>query len=385
MGTGRLVFIRTDGNTNIATGHLMRCLSIAQACLKLGMSICFLVSDTESESLLKGFLSDAEISLDSFPPENPVTEKNFCFMLCVPDADYQNLNQEIPKLLPFLSNICKVTGFTLSHAVFFLDSYYVTAEYLKALNEKIKTAYLDDLQLFDYPVSLIINYDIIPEASMAAYQKAYQNASRALLGGHYTPLRSQFQNTKPQIRDKVKNILFTTGGSDPYHFCLKLLDAVQNSRIFSQAFASFSFSDMITLHLVIGKLNIDKDRLYELEKKLPFLKLHENVADMAALMCSCDLAISAAGTTLYELCALGVPSISYTMADNQIVAAQAFDDTIPYAGDIRTQEEQIIQVIFSFMTEMSELKDKRISASTKMQKLVDGNGSTRIGQALLDL
>ena len=101
-----------------------------------------------------------------------------------------------------------------------IDKKLYTRSHHYAHTGKIKTAYLDDLQLFDYPVSLIINYDIIPEASMAAYQKAYQNASRALLGGHYTPLRSQFQNTKPQIRDKVKNILFTTGGSDPYHFLL---------------------------------------------------------------------------------------------------------------------------------------------------------------------
>ena len=68
--------------------------------------------------------------------------------------------------------------------------------------------------------------------------------------------------------------------------------------------------------------------------------LHEQVSDMAALMSTCDLAFSAGGTTLYELCAVGVPSVSFSMADNQLPGVKAFDDAnlIPWAGDIRDNE-----------------------------------------------
>ena len=53
MGTDSVIYIRTDGNSKIATGHLVRCLCIAQALESLGKSACFLVSDEDSFSLLK--------------------------------------------------------------------------------------------------------------------------------------------------------------------------------------------------------------------------------------------------------------------------------------------------------------------------------------------
>ena len=53
MGTDSVIFIRTDGNSQIATGHLVRCLCIAEALDKEGKQVVFLLSDEESLSLLK--------------------------------------------------------------------------------------------------------------------------------------------------------------------------------------------------------------------------------------------------------------------------------------------------------------------------------------------
>ena len=366
MGTRRLVFLRTDGNSTIATGHLMRCLSIAQACLKAGMQVCFLVSDAESESLLADFLASAGTD---------------CRILTVPGADYRNLNAELPNLPLLLSKVCHQTGISLRESVFFLDSYYVTQEYLQTLKGHLPTAYLDDLMLFDYDTDLVINYDIIPEDCLTNYQSAYQNAGQALLGGAYAPLRSQFQNRQALPHDTVNDILITTGGSDPYHFCLHFLEQWQNSNL--------SETKPVLVHIVIGRLYSDKEALYRLAKEHPFLRLHENVSDMATLLSSCDLAVSAAGTTLYELCALGIPAISFTMADNQIISAKAFahalngHSPIPYAGDIRTSKAETLQTILDFLTQMSNAKEKRLCQSNSMRKLVDGNGAARIADALL--
>ena len=142
-----------------------------------------------------------------------------------------------------------------------------------------------------------------------------------------------------------------------------------------------------TLHIIIGKYNENRETLLELAKELPFLQLHENVTDMAALMSHCDLAISAAGTTLYELCAVGVPTVSFIMADNQITSAKAFAKAgaIPCAGDVRTEKEQVIDNILSFMTEMSQSIVKRTSAHDATSRLVDGNGAFRIAEALWKL
>lgn len=108
---------------------------------------------------------------------------------------------------------------------------------------------------------------------------------------------------------------------------------------------------------------------------------------MASLMCSCDLAVSAGGTTLYELCALGIPTISFTMADNQLTNAKAFDSVqaIPYAGDIRFQQDEVLHRVLHFMTDMSQNFKSRKNAHETMSRFVDDRGSARIADALLRL
>lgn len=363
MGTDRLVYFRTDGNSHIATGHLVRCLSIADACFSLGMKVCFLVSDEESKALLR-----------SFDPAGRFPVR------ILETASYDDLEKELPELFAVLSD---------SGQIFFLDSYYVTEHYLSTVRTAAKVAYLDDLQLFDYPADLLINYDVIPESKMPSYKAAYQNAAHALFGASYTPLRRQFTDLHTDCRDRVSNILVTTGGSDPYHFCLKLIEAFRQKQMFGMNDSGIlpsneSSIDLCQLHVVIGRLNEDKDKLHKLAAKLPFLQLHENVSDMASLMASCDLAISAAGTTLYELCAAGVPSVSFCLADNQLTAARAFDEAgaIPCAGDIRYSCDEVLFNVMKFVTDMSENFQKRKTAHDVMRRLVDGNGAVRIAKSL---
>lgn len=379
MGTNGMIYIRTDANSHIATGHLIRCLSIAKACLFRKKQVCFVVSDNESLSLLNGFLEDV-----SFINLSKEEVKNIS-VHTLQTASYNDLEKELPELLAFLetsgcsSNTVKYNGAVasdarvISDAVFLLDSYYVTESYLSALNPVIKTAYIDDLKLFDYSVNLLINYDIIPGDSLPDYQNAYQNAGQLLLGGAYTPLRPQFENRSISITEKVSDILVTTGGSDPYHFCLRFLETAKELPF--------------TFHVVVGKLNSDKEQLLLLADTNPNVILHGNVSDMASLMEACGLAVSAAGTTLYELCALGIPTVSYTMADNQLISASAFDkeNVIPYAGDIRSDYDSVLTNIVNFVTEMSENVLKRKSAHETMHRLVTGNGSAKIADALIIL
>lgn len=378
MGTSRLIYIRTDGNTKIASGHLVRCFSIALACQRLGMKVRFLVSDEESFNLLKEIVG----------PYTGFT------LIQLKTSAFDQLDQELPEVLDLLSDHTP----TLSDSpcssssldprpVYLLDSYYVTGKYLSTLRPLAKTAYLDDLRLFDYPVDLLINYDVIPDDKMAFYQSAYQNAGQLLLGSSYTPLRDQFQDCPSSVRKKASHILITTGGSDPFHFCLSIIKSLTTSSMLTD----FVKNSDLKFHIIVGRMNTDKEKLRKLAGEFSFLELHENVSDMASLMTQCDLAVSAAGTTLYELCALGIPTISFTMADNQADSASAFDaaGAIPCAGDIRTSADSVFLKVFQFITENSGSSDdsycKRKAAHDRMSSLVDGNGALRIAQALQNL
>lgn len=359
MGTGRIIYIRTDGNRHLAAGHLVRCLSVADACYSLGMEVHFLVSDKESFFLLQDFLTGMTLK--------PVVR-------ILETALYNDLEKELPELVSLLS--AHDTGVTFPKPVLLLDSYYVTETYLNAIGRVAKTAYIDDLYLFNYPTDLLINYDIVPE-TLSCYQKA----GKTLLGAAYAPLRRQFTDTDYILKKQVSHLLITTGGSDPYHFCLKLAEFLAGQL---SPLSGKPYENPLYLDIVIGRLNTDGEALAELAEHFPFIVLHENVSDMAVLMKCCDLAVSAAGTTLYELCAVGVPAISFTMADNQLTAAESFDESgiIPCAGDIRTSPKQVLTAVSDFIAIMKEHPDKRKSAHDSMTGFIDGKGALRIAEEL---
>ena len=399
MGTDPVIYIRTDGNAKIATGHLVRCLCIAQALESLGKSVCFLVSDADSSNLLLN-LAASFFQGYSFSFDVKILET----------AVYDNLEAELEELRTLLKESpvhfnpdtkifdCRISpqpdNIQCLKPRILLDSYFVTQKYLNSLREYAYIAYMDDLRAFDYNVDLIINYDVIPPSKKTEYQQAYTNAELTLLGAKYTPLRSQFQNQSITLRETVGDILITTGGSDPYHFTEAIV-----SYLLSQELA-------VNLHVVIGKLFTDTETLERLAAQSSNLKLYSNISNMAALMKQCDYAISAAGTTLYELCALGIPAISFTMADNQIIMAETFaeTETIPYAGDIRTENLQennalknetltsnlkssnmefVLNNINNHLNTLIRNPKQRIIQCHNMRRLVDGNGAIKIAEALL--
>ena len=111
---------------------------------------------------------------------------------------------------------------------------------------------------------------------------------------------------------------------------------------------------------------------------------YEKVTDMAGLMRACDLAVSAAGTTLYELCAAGVPSVSFTMADNQLPCSREMERFagIPCAGDVRSTPD-LIGRLLSLLFSLAENPQKRSALSRSMHAAIDGKGSERIARELL--
>ena len=124
--------------------------------------------------------------------------------------------------------------------------------------------------------------------------------------------------------------------------------------------------------------------LKEKYAKYPNLVFYQNLSNLEEYMKEVDLAISAGGTTLYELCALGTPAISYSFADNQLFNVKQFakDELIDYAGDVRNED------IFANAVSLCEKYDRDVALrkerSVRMQQMVDGRGARRIAQILLE-
>lgn len=367
----RTIYFRTDGNEEIATGHIMRCLSIARACAALQAEVCFLVSDAKSRAILE----ERFTLLNEFPVQ--------CLY-----SNYKHPEEELPVLQKLFAGQkqCESSNAVKADTWLFVDSYFVTKHYLTEARKLCKVAYLDDMLAFSYPVDLIINYDVTTEPA------CYAKAAHRLLGAAYTPLREQFQSAAYEVRPQVQHILLSTGGTDVLNVAGTLLQKILTENNTSIAQNTLAASRTIDLqdchyHVLTSHLNTHYEQLKQLASDYPVIHIHEKVQDMASLMCQCDLGISAGGTTLYELCAIGIPSVSFSMADNQLTATKTFasNNLIPYAGDVRTSLDRTVDSIISFLVKQSVSMEERQKSSRNMRAFIDGKGSERIAQALIAL
>lgn len=340
-----MIGIRADANSNIAMGHIMRCLSVATQLKKMEEEVLFITSDLEIMELI---------------------EKSGFMGICLFNS-YKEKEQEIPALYEIIER------YQIRRVL--VDSYEVTLEYLLALSLKCKVAYFDDLNAFRYPVDMIINYRY--DADKKEYSLwNYKEDTKFLLGSKYIPLREQFINNPFQGRESIENIFLTTGGSDPHHMVKELLIALEKNEILSK----------ICKKVVIGCFFEDKKWLNDYARNKPMIEIYQNVSEMAKLMNSCDLAISASGTTLAELCCCGVPTIAFSMADNQVLGVNAYakDGLLLYAGDIRRHMKEVIERINEYIIALCKNDAMRINLATSAKQKIDGLGAIRIAKALME-
>lgn len=334
-----MLYFRADANSEIGTGHVMRCLSIAKAMRAKGYDCGFITADDGAKQLLNG--NDFDV-------------------ICL-DSEWNDLESEIDKLNSLIKHK-KISNILI-------DSYFVTDKYLSNLRQTTKVIYIDDIDKFIYPVDILINYNIYAENM--PYRKNYsQHNTRLLLGCDYAPLRFEFREIVPYIEEEVKDILISTGGADSYNIAGYLLEYFEECKACSH----------INFHVIVGNFNINKDKLNSLAQKYENIILHNNVVEMSKIISSCDIVISAGGTTLYEICACGVPAISYSLADNQLEGVKEFDrlDIIYYAGDIRDNLRQCLDNIFDRGNYLMSNYKLRTELSSRMKLLVDGYGADRL-------
>lgn len=339
-----MLYIRADGNPEIGTGHIMRCLSIADALQGLGEKAVFFIADESMEAVISGRGYD---------------------VICL-HSEWANLNAEIEKMVELV----------VTHGVgkLLIDSYYVTQQYLQELNKLTYLIYMDDLNMFHYPCDMLVNYNCY--ADKFDYTSRYPDTS-LLLGCHYAPLREEFQDLPHRNLVKiVKSVLITTGGTAPHNVAGKIVKIAKTS----------PGLETLEFHITAGHFNAyaeHEDEFRRLATEYEGIIVHRNVQSMSRLMLDCDIAISAGGSTLYELCACGTPTIAFSQADNQIEAVARFGDSCMIsAGDFRASEKECLGKIIDGVRRLAADFELRRELSEKAQRLVDGRGARRLAAVL---
>lgn len=332
-----MIYIRADMNDVIATGHIMRCIAIAEAAKKIGENVVFLIADAQATMLLQ--------------------ERGLRYIVL--DTVWNDMESE----LITIEKVIRDEGIE----TLLVDSYQVTAGYLKRLSELVKVAYIDDLNVFNYPVDILICY--------ATYWKKFDYSrnsekTKLFLGTKYTPLRQEFCNCKKRkIKPQVENLLLFSGGSD-YYNALELILGEINIDKYSR------------IDVICGIYNENYVLLKEKYKEKQNINIFKSVQNVKDYMMNADMVITAGGTTLYELCAVGTPAISYSLADNQLENVKGFqeDELIDWAGDVRF--DNVAQNVNRYLEKYHYNQKLRQKRSMEMQKKVDGKGAERIVEIL---
>lgn len=336
-----MVFIRADANSVIATGHIMRCMAIANQLKKQGEMVTFLVADEY--------------------PVDMLNENGFSYIVL--HTDWKDMESELLLLKELIQEY--------EIRVLFVDSYQVSGLYFTELSKAVKVIYLDDRNAFLYDVSEIINYSHYYQDFQ--YEKVYGASDVKLwLGCEYIPLREEFcEMEQKDISQHIQNVMITTGGTDRYHVSDLVLEMLPKK-----------YPDIV-FHMVVGRFFDNADRLKALAEERENVKLYERIAKMSELMRKCDVAISAGGTTLYELCAAGIPAICFSVADNQVrgIKAMKEQDIMCTAGDIRDGRENFVKRLVMGFNRLQD-RNVRLAYSKRMQGLVDGKGAERIARII---
>lgn len=337
------IAIRADGGLQIGMGHIMRTLVLAHEISKKN-EVYYVCRKAEDDNHIIQIEDYEKLDEKYKSGIMKVLDEGFKVVL-IPE---NNLMDELRKI---------------KADILITDSYDVDDEYFRKTKKMfLKTVYIDDMNLHNFDVDCLINQNV--NAEEFSY-KASQNA-KLLLGSDYVMLRSEFRSVKNKnINKSVKDILITVGGGDPDYITEKLLSFVKG--------LDYNF------HVIIGPCfdRIGKLKQFQNDK----VKLYFN-AKMYDLMQLCDVAISACGSTLYELAACGVPTIGIITADNQQGIGNKMDGLgaiISIGWYNNLSESKVIEGIKSIDNDRS----KRVKMSLTSQKIIDGNGHKRICEAII--
>ncbi|NLW92069.1 MAG: UDP-2,4-diacetamido-2,4,6-trideoxy-beta-L-altropyranose hydrolase [Syntrophomonadaceae bacterium] len=325
------VIIRADGNSVIGFGHIIRTQALACQLEKCGAKVSFLTRNPEN---VAGFTA-----------------------IKIPD-DY-NAEQEDTCIVQVAEE--------LSAGMLIIDSYAFNQERLnKMAGLGLISVYVDDMNLYEFNTTYVIN------GNLYAPRLDYRGQARFLLGSGYLLMREQFTSILPRVvRPQVKNILLTFGAADPNNLTAMLLRQIK------------SFPRFLALqwHVIVGPAFRHISDLETLALDCSNILLHYN-PDVKNLMEFCDISISAAGSTTYELAACGLPSIIIAAADNQLMLAEEADHqgiSINLGGPGQIDYRDLERILNRLLDDF----DLRKSMAELGQKSVDGQGAIRTAQTLL--
>jgi len=287
------VFIRADASLNMGTGHIMRCLVLAECFQNKGALVHFIcrqyIGNLCDLIEQRGFIINR---LDLLSNDyNPNYEKI--------SSDWDDDAQETYKI------VSEIKG---KPAWLIVDHYGLDVRWERAIRPLVKRILvIDDLANRQHDCDILIDQNLHLDSNNRYFDLVPESAL-LFLGPRYAQLRAEFND--PLLLRQRSGVLHTLlvyfGGADPGNQTLKLLDALR-----LLAYKSF------TTTIVLGSIHSNYDLIKSAAEGLEKIRVIGVTDQMGQLMAEADLAVGTCGIAAWERCLLGLPSIVVITAENQ--------------------------------------------------------------------
>lgn len=352
------IIFRADASLKIGTGHIMRCLTLAEELKNKGAAVGFICRDLPGNlaSFIRSrscdvYLLPAAESLDYYEKNK---SKHNDWLGVSSDSDAAETRS-------ILLNFERVDWLVVDH--------YALDEKWEAVQRDVvkNILVIDDLADRTHDCDLLLDQNYYAKMDVRYTGLVPENCQQ-LLGPKYTLLRKEFRDVRSQMhkrQSKVTKIFVFFGGVDTTNMTSKVLDAIVDAEL-----------SVIKFDVVIGFTNPHREYIENICEKNKNITLHVQVNNMAQLMSEADLCIGSSGTVTWERCCLGLPTMAFSVAENQKLLLQdSAKSGLVYAPDVEAPSIDEIKFHLKALIQNSYLREH---ISQTGLDTVDGRGALRL-------
>jgi len=351
------IIFRVDASLKIGTGHVMRCLALAKILKENGLDVRFICRRHKGNLIEKIYLNGFKVyALEGkFESEvsNRLKHSHFLEVSSQQDADesMEMLHSE------------KFDWLIVDH--YALDEHWQKS--LKPYYKKLLV--IDDLADRNHQCDVLIDQTF--GRGKEDYLNLVPKSCKMLLGSRYALLRNEFSSWRPyslkrRIKPKFKRLLINMGGADVNNITEDVLDELKYSKL----------PNDISIIVVMGEISPHVEDVKSKAKEMPYMtEVRVNVGNMAEIMANSDIAIGASGSTTWERCCLGLPTIQIVVAENQNNISKML---------ARNNAIKILQDINELPKILSDVSDWMEKISNTSRKISDGEGVSRVLKTLME-
>lgn len=357
------IAFRVDASIQMGTGHVMRCLTLAEALRSQGHECTFICRNHSGN--LGALIAERGIQLillgqADLGERNIGGEGNSALA----HADWLGVSwqQDAEQTLEALN------GAIIDWLV--VDHYALDARWERRVSRRVKDVMvIDDIADRPHECKLLLDQNLGRKAE--DYDGLVPETCTRLIGPNYALLRPEFAELREHSLERrrtpeLKRILITLGGVDRDNVTGQVLDVLSKSQLPPET----------ELDVVMGASAPALDEVRRQAEVLPFrISVSVNVSDMAERMCLADLCIGAAGSTSWERCCLGLPTMTMVLAENQKDAAEAIS---MQGAALVMQGSSDLKAALQHILADEQFAENMVAMSNAGASLVDGLGCVRV-------